>query len=129
MKKTIISLGFILIACAMPVFATNGQAMAAKEANLYEKLCNSPEASKYPFCNKGNKNLTEIIQIVVKTLFFLVGAVSVVMVIFGGIRYVLSGGDSTAVGKAKNIILYSVIGIVVSSLAYALVNFVLKQFG
>lgn len=65
---------------------------------------------------------------VTNVLLFLVGAVSVIMLIFGGIRYVVSGGDSTAVQNAKNTILYAIVGIVVAILAYAVVNFVISSF-
>lgn len=69
-----------------------------------------------------------IFQTVTNVLLFLIGAVSVIMLIVGGIRYVLSGGDSTAVTAAKNTILYAVIGIIVALLAYAIVNFVVTSF-
>lgn len=64
---------------------------------------------------------------ILNMLLFLVGAISVLMLVYGGIRYTLSGGDSSAVTAAKNTILYAIIGIVVSLLAYAIVEFVLKQ--
>ena len=47
------------------------------------------------------------------------------MLIYGGIRYTVSGGESAAVTSAKNTILYAIIGIIVALLAYAIVNFVL----
>ena len=50
------------------------------------------------------------------------------MLIIGGIRYTVSGGDSGAVTSAKNTILYAVVGIIVAVLAYAIVNFVLTSF-
>ena len=69
-----------------------------------------------------------IFRTITNVLLFLIGAVSVIMLIIGGIRYTVSGGDSTAVTSAKNTILYAVIGIVVALLAYAIVNFVLGSF-
>jgi multisubunit Na+/H+ antiporter MnhB subunit len=69
-----------------------------------------------------------IFRTITNVLLFLIGAVSVIMLIIGGIRYTISGGDSTAVTSAKNTILYAVIGIVVALLAYAIVNFVLDSF-
>lgn len=60
-------------------------------------------------------------------LLFVIGAVAVVMLIVGGIRYVVSSGDQNAVTGAKNTILYAIIGIVVAFLAYAAVNFVTAQ--
>jgi len=50
------------------------------------------------------------------------------MLIYGGIRYTTSGGDSTAVQSAKNTILYSIVGIIVAILAYAVVTFVVGAF-
>lgn len=61
-------------------------------------------------------------------LLFIVGAVAVIMLIVGGIRYVTSGGNQQAVSDAKNTILYAIVGIVVVLLAYAVVNFVVSQF-
>ena len=71
---------------------------------------------------------TPIFQTITNVLLFIVGAVSVIMLIIGGIRYTISGGDSTAVTSAKNTILYAVVGIIVSLLAFALVNFVIGSF-
>lgn len=73
----------------------------------------------------GNDSL---FKTVTNVLLFLIGAVSVIMLVVGGFRYVLSSGDSTAVANAKNTILYSVVGIVVALLAYAIVNFVVSSF-
>jgi hypothetical protein len=61
-------------------------------------------------------------------MLFLIGAISVIMLIVGGLRYVVSGGDSTAVANAKNTILYAVVGIVVAILAYAVIAFVITSF-
>jgi Type IV secretion system pilin len=58
-------------------------------------------------------------------LLFIIGALSVIMIIIGGFRYVVSGGSQTAVSGAKNTILYAIIGLVVAFVAYAAVNFVL----
>lgn len=58
-------------------------------------------------------------------LLFIVGALSVIMIIIGGLRYVTSGGNSTSVTAAKNTILYAIVGLVVSFLAYAAINYVL----
>lgn len=69
-----------------------------------------------------------IFQTVTNVLLFIIGAVSVIMLIIGGIRYTISQGDSAAVTSAKNTILYAIIGIVVAILAYAAVNFVITSF-
>lgn len=67
-----------------------------------------------------------IFQTVVNTLLFLVGAISVIMLIVGGIRYIVSAGDQNQVTSAKNTILYAIIGIIVAVLAWAIVNWLLS---
>lgn len=69
-----------------------------------------------------------IFSTITNTLLFILGAISVIMIIIGGLRYVISGGDSNAVSAAKNTILYAVVGIIVAILAYAIINFVINSF-
>lgn len=71
---------------------------------------------------------TGIFRSITNVLLFLVGAISVIMIIIGGLRYVVSGGESSAVGAAKNTILYAIVGLVVSMLAYAVIAFVIDSF-
>lgn len=66
-----------------------------------------------------------IFTTITNVLLFAVGVLSVVMVIVGGLRYVVSGGNSTAITGAKNTILYAIVGVIVAFLAYAVVNFLL----
>lgn len=66
-----------------------------------------------------------IFTTIINILLFIIGVIAVIMLIIGGIRYVVSGGDQAAVTAAKNTILYAVIGIIVAILAYAIVNFVI----
>ncbi len=81
---------------------------------------------------QGDGQQTDVvanIRTVTNTMLFAIGVVAVIMLIVGGFRYIFSAGNSTNVNAAKDTILYSVIGIVVALLAYAIVNFVLGQFG
>ncbi len=65
---------------------------------------------------------------ITNVLLFIIGAIAVIMIVIGGIRYVVSGGDSSQITAAKNTILYAIVGIIVAILAYAVVNFVLQSF-
>lgn len=79
-------------------------------------------------CNQsGDNNLNQLIRRVVNILLFIIGAVAVIMIVVGGLRYVLSGGDQSATTSAKNTILYAVIGLIVAFAAYAIVNFVVMN--
>jgi len=64
----------------------------------------------------------------VNIFLFAVGALSVIMLIWGGIRYTTSAGDSNKVTAAKNTVLYAIVGLVIAILAYAIVNMVIDKF-
>ena len=66
---------------------------------------------------------------ITNTVLYAVGIISVIMLIWGGLRYVVSGGDSKKVTDAKNTILYAIIGLIIAILAYAIVNFVINAVG
>ena len=59
-------------------------------------------------------------------ILYIVGVISVIMLIYGGLRYVISGGDSKKVTDAKNTVLYAIIGLIIAILAYAIVHFVIN---
>lgn len=67
-----------------------------------------------------------IFKKVVNIMLFVIGAVAVIMLIYGGVKYILSGGAQDKVQEAKNTILYAIVGIVVALLAFAVVNFVIQ---
>ena len=71
---------------------------------------------------------TGIFRTITNVLLFIIGAVSVIMLIIGGFRYVTSQGDSSQVASAKNTILYAIIGLIIAILAFAVVSFVTDQF-
>lgn len=71
------------------------------------------------------QSLSQTFKYVVNILLYIIGAISVIMLIFGGIRYATSAGNATSVTAAKNTIMYALIGLVIAVLAYAIVNFVL----
>ncbi|PID31341.1 hypothetical protein CR983_01630 [Candidatus Saccharibacteria bacterium] len=76
----------------------------------------------------GGTSLNESFRIVTNMLLFLVGAISVIMLVIGAIRYTTSGGDQTRVTSAKNTIMYAIVGLVLAIVAYAIVQFVIDSF-
>lgn len=64
---------------------------------------------------------------ILETFTFIIGAIAVLMIIIGGIRYTVSNGDQSQITSAKNTILYAIVGLVVAVLAYAIVHFVLTN--
>ena len=80
---------------------------------------------------KGNlqtTSLTDSVANVTNIMITIIGIISVIMLIIGGFRYVLSGGDSKNTTAAKDTILYAIIGVVVALLSYSIMNFVIDQF-
>ena len=74
----------------------------------------------------GDK-LTAIIKLVINIISVVVGVVAVIMIVFGGLKYITSGGESSNVSSAKNTILYAIIGLVIVALAQFIVRFVLDK--
>ena len=82
-----------------------------------------------PLCDAAGKDkLPELVKNLVNLLLAVLGFIAVIMIIIGGIRYTTSNGDSSNTKAAKDTILYSVVGLVVAILAYAIVNFVIDFF-
>ncbi len=116
-------LGIGLFAQPVPAHAAFDKGLADGASSAQGKDQQGDAASLFGDGGQGG-----IFRTITNVMLFLIGAISVIMLIIGGIRYVVSGGDSTAVQNAKNTILYAIVGVVVAILAYAVVNFVIGSF-
>ena len=84
------------------------------------------EAARCDGCPADLFGDTGAFKQVTNTILYIVGIIAVIMLIIGGIKYVLSGGDAKKVTDAKNTILYAIIGLIIAFLSYAIVNFVIS---
>lgn len=91
-------------------------------------MCDDPANATNEICKNRKDGASDLIKNLVNALLFVVGALSVIMIIVAGILYTTSAGDSNKVSRAKNTLTYSIVGLAVSFLAYAIVNWVLKLF-
>lgn len=73
-------------------------------------------------------NVSTSIENIIKLLLWALGVICVIVIIIAGIQYAVAAGDSNQITKAKNTILYAIVGLVVALLSYAIVNFVVDQF-
>ena len=74
--------------------------------------------------NKENAgSVTDTVIAVINGVIAILATVAVVIVIIGGVNYMTSSGEAEKVKKAKNTILYGLIGLVICVLAFAIVNF------
>lgn len=92
-------------------------------ADTRSQACQGVQAAGGGSCGTGQ--LETFLKRIVNILLFVIGTISVIMIIVGGLRYVLSGGDANSITAGKNTVLYSIIGLVVAIMAYAIVNFVI----
>jgi len=71
----------------------------------------------------GTGLITDILPIV----FGILGALSLLFVVIGGLRYVISAGNPTNTQKARETIIYALVGLVVSISAFTIVQFILQS--
>ena len=128
MKKTIKTL--LMGMLAVPVLALGVSLVApaiSQPAFAQTSIQDGASAAKDDAQAESLKGDDGVFKLVTNIALYIIGAVSVLMLIYGGIRYTISGGDTAAVTAAKNTILYAIVGIVVALMAYAIVNFVLTS--
>lgn len=131
MKKVILSaIAAVLTVVGLGSVATLSPAYAADQTVLCPN--GQPAQSGYESCYQDNKtgvfsnsDLMGTLTVIINVVVGVVGFVAVAMIVIGGISFATSQGDTARVAKARNTILYGVVGLVVALLAFAIVNFVL----
>jgi TRAP-type C4-dicarboxylate transport system permease small subunit len=132
-KKLALTLQTLVLALgfgAFGVVATAGTALANQADCSISNSANPIGAGAA--CAQANGTRDDLFaqgglfQTAANVLIFLVGAVAVLFLIIGGLRYVISNGDPKAVEAAKNTILYAIVGVIVAVLSFAAVNFVIQ---
>lgn len=133
MKKLINKFRFFAVA-VLSLAAIGGVAFYQQPAFAAE--CKTPaECIGAPVkdLNKGGKELIGengdgYLRDITNTLLFVVGAIAVIVIIIGGLKYVTADGDASKIKGAKDTILYAIVGIVIAILAFAIVNFIIGSF-
>lgn len=119
-----IKLAVIALATSFALVLAPVNAFAAEDYSLKGGV----EAARTNEQQKDLFGAGGVFNTIVNVLLFLIGAISVIMIVFAGFKYATSGGDSGKVTEAKNTIMYAVIGIIVALLAYAIIKFVTDRF-
>ena len=123
MKKTLIALSLVLsFGLVAPAILPNNNQVAYADAKT--QIQSGLKAAGGDTKDTSGTLITSVINV----MLFIIGVLSVIMIIYGGIIYVISAGDSGRVSKAKNTIMYAIVGLIVALLAYAIVNFVITRF-
>ena len=117
MKKAIKKLSQIFTGIAACATISAGKVMALSVKDGID----AAKTDDMPSNLMGNGGVVDSIT---STILYVLGFISVIMLIIGGVKYAMSAGDAKAVTDAKNTILYALIGLVIAILSYAIVNFV-----
>ena len=98
-----------------PVFADD--AFCTSKAEMGEA------AWKAMGCDGSQKTAENVVLNILKVVIAILGTVAVIFIIIGGVGYMTSSGDAGKVKKARDTILYAVIGLAICALSFAIVNF------
>jgi len=75
----------------------------------------------------GTRDLRETIAMLLNQAMGLLGIIAVVVILYGGFVWMLSGGDDEKVKKAKDTMVSGIIGIVIVLTSFSLANFIINS--
>ena len=124
MKKSIISIA--IMTCA--VFGTSVLSTTSLSGSVAAQVSKGIDtATTSEMQGKSIDGKDGLIKTVVNILLWAVGILSVIMIIFSGFRYITSSGDASKTKSAQSTLIYSVVGLIVAIMAWAIVNMVIKR--
>ena len=124
MKKSIISIA--IMTCA--VFGTSVLSTASLSGSVSAQVSKGIDtATTSEMQGKSIDGDSGLIKTVVNILLWAVGILSVIMIIFSGFLYITSSGDASKTKSAQSTLIYSVVGLIVAIMAWAIVNMVIKR--
>lgn len=113
----------LALVLGMGVFA----AAPAGAVNVF-KSCSGTNKDSTVCAASKDDDVNDLVQVIIQILLWVIAVISVIMIIVGGLRYVISGGDAAQIKAARETIVYAVVGLVIAILSFAIVKFVLKWF-
>ena len=124
MKKSIISIAIMTCAVFGVSVLSTASLSGSASAQVSEGI-NTATTSEMK--GKSIDGKDGLIKTVVNVLLWAVGILSVIMIIFSGFRYITSAGDASKTKSAQSTLTYSVVGLIVAIMAYAIVNMVINR--
>lgn len=114
-----ISVGIATLALAPQAFA---------QAGGPNSLC-PPDGTFFKLCQNGNISIGTIVGTIINILLVVAVVLALIFLVWGGIKWILSGGDKAGVESARGTIIAAVVGLIVTFAAYIILNVVLGLFG
>lgn len=116
--NTLVLTTAVYIAAAAPALAVTTSISPCPTEGGFTKLCNVGKNGFGPV-------LGQVLQIVLTIAVI----IALAFLIWGGIKWIMSGGDKAKVESARNTIIAAIIGLIVAFLAYFVIQVVLNLFG
>lgn len=123
MKKLFLSIATavaLLGVLALPMSTTRAQTLSACDIDPSSAICSDEN-------NSQRNSYQGLVPNIINTLLWVLGVVSVIVIIAGGLRMTISSGNAEAVNGARRAITYAVVGLIVAMLGLAIVNFILRN--
>ncbi|MEX2006683.1 MAG: pilin [Candidatus Saccharimonadales bacterium] len=132
--KTIILSASLLFAFTAPVAISSTVFAIHGGGHIVGGVCKGADKLKFEPTNTDTCTVDDssaadpnrLIRQIINIISVIVGIVAVVMIIWGGFKYITSGGAADKVTSAKNTLLYAIIGLIIVALAQVIVRFVLR---
>lgn len=125
-------LGLFIFPVLAPVTAVGAQGVSS-EPNLQDNLCGGAEHLQFgeggdcAEAEGATETVNNLVGTVINIFSVVVGIVAVIMIVWGGFKYITSGGDSGNITAAKNTILFAIVGLIIVAMAQIIVRFVLAR--
>ena len=133
MKNGVYKKGVMMTAALMAVVSLAGNVNAENagsscpQGSLRQTYSNSISECNIAENHAGSDNLMKTINTIINVVLGVLGILAVAYIIYGGFMFTTAAGDANKTKKARETIMYGVIGLVVALLAFAIVNFVLTS--
>lgn len=126
MRKVLITIGWVVAGCLVPLMVTSP---ALAQADIYggDACINNSNSIVCRDSGDDGTGVEAVVKGIVDILLFIVGIVSVIVIIVSGIKFATSIGDASKISAARHTMIYAVVGLVVAIFAYAIVQLVYKQ--
>lgn len=129
MKNGVYKKGVMVAAALMVVISQAGNVNAGScpQGSLRQTYSNSISECNIADDHAGSNDLMKTINTIISVVLGVLGILAVAYIIYGGFMLTTATGDPAKIKKARETIMYGVIGLVVALLAFAIVNFVLTS--
>lgn len=118
----------LILGVTVAILALFGAPVYADGADVAGGVCSDesgidPELRAQAGCQE-ERQLSNVATSLIQTTIGIIGLVAVIVMIYGGVKFVTSNGDASAVNAARNTIIYGAVGLGVAVLAFVIVQFI-----